>query len=75
MAHNSEPASSKKKKYCVKFNNSQYNKFKLIQKSQKSEGFALCIVCGSDFSVAHRAENDINRHKDTSNHKGYVDVA
>ena len=32
-------------------------------------------MCTSDFSVTHGAENDINRHKDTSNHKGYVDVA
>ena len=32
-------------------------------------------MCGSDFSVAYGVENDINRHKDTSRHKGYVDAA
>ena len=37
--------------------------------------FALCTVCGSDFSVAHAGEKDINRHKDTSEHKEYVDAA
>ena len=39
------------------------------------EGFALCTVCGSDFSVAHGGENDINRQKNTSKHKGYVNAA
>ena len=45
--------------------------------TQKSgcEGFALCTVCRSDFSVAYGGENDINRHKDTSKRKGYVDTA
>ena len=51
------------------------NKFELIQKSRKGEGFALCSLRGSDFSVAHGGENDINRHKDSSKHKGYVDAA
>ena len=37
--------------------------------------FALRTVCGSDFSVAHGERNDINRHKETSKHKGYVDAA
>ena len=32
-------------------------------------------MCGSDFSVAHREENDINRHKDISKYKEYVDAA
>ena len=32
-------------------------------------------MCGSDFSVVHRGENDINRHKETSKHKEYVDAA
>ena len=65
---------SKEKKYCVKFDNSWCNKFKFIQKSRKGEGFALCTVCGSEFSVAHGGENDINRHNDTSQHKGIVDT-
>ena len=63
MGDNAEPALSKKKRYCVKFNNSWCNKFKFIQKSWTSEGFALCIVCGSNLSFAHGGENDINRHK------------
>ena len=75
MADDSEPVPSKKKKYCVKFNHSWCNKFKFIQKSRKGERFALCTVCGSDFSVGHGGENDINRHNDTSKHKGYVDAA
>ena len=50
-------------------------KFKFIQKSWKGESFASCAVYGSDFSVAHGGENDINRHKDTSKHKWYVDAA
>ena len=54
-------SSEKQKWYCAKFNDSWCNTFKL--------GFALCIVCRSDFSVTHGAENDINRHKDTSNHR------
>ena len=64
-----------KKKKCVKFSNSWCNRFKFVQKSQKGEGFALCTVYGSDFSVAREGENDINREKDTSQHKGYVDAA
>ena len=32
-------------------------------------------MCESDFSIAHGEENDINRHKGTSKHKGYVDAA
>ena len=39
------------------------------------EGFALCTVCGSNFSVAHGGENDINRQKNTSKHKGSVNAA
>ena len=60
MGSNSDP--SKKKRYCEKFNGSN---FKFIQKSWTGEGFALCIVCRSDFSVAHEVENDIIRHKAT----------
>ena len=37
--------------------------------------FALCTVCRSDFSVARGGENDINRHRDTPKHMGYVDSA
>ena len=37
--------------------------------------FALCTVCRSDFSVARGGENDINRHKDSPKHMGYVDAA
>ena len=59
----------------MKFNDSWCNKFKFIQKSTKSEGFALRTVCGSDFSVVQGGENDINRYKDTSKHKVYVDTA
>ena len=54
------------------------NKFKFIQKSWKGEGFVLCTVCGSDFSIAYGGQNDINRldrHKDPLNHMGYVDAA
>ena len=67
MADNSEPAPSKKKILC--------EIQRIIQKSQTGEGFALCTVCRSDFSVAYGGENDINRHKYTSKHKGYVDTA
>ena len=55
----------------MKFNDSSCNKFKLIQKAAKDEGFAWCTLCGSDFSVVHGGENDINRSK----HKVYVDAA
>ena len=65
----------KKKKYFVKFNGSWCNKLNFIQKSAKGEGFTLCTVWGSDFSVVHGGENDINRYKDTSKHKVYVDAA
>ena len=44
---------------------------RFTQKSRTGEGFALCR---SDFSVAYGEEN-MNRHKDTSKHKGYVDTA
>ena len=60
MGNNSKPAPSKKKRYCVKFNDSN---FKFIQKSWTSEGFALITICGSDFSAAHGGENNINRYK------------
>ena len=53
----------------MKLYDSWCNRFKFIQKSVKGEGFALCTMCGSDFSVVHGGENDINRHKDTSKHK------
>ena len=32
-------------------------------------------MCGSISNVAHGGENDINRHKDTSKHMGYLDAA
>ena len=35
----------------------------------------FCILCGSDLSVAHGGENDIDRHRDTTKHKGYVGPA
>ena len=73
MTDNSESAPSKKKKYSVKFNDFWCNKSKFIQKSGKDKGFALCTVCGNDFSVAHGEVSDINRHKDTAKHKGYTD--
>ena len=38
------------------------------------EGLALRTVCGSHFSAAHGGENFINRHKDISKHKGYIDT-
>ena len=75
IVDNSEPAPSKKRKYCVKLNHLWCNKSKFIQKPQKGEGFVLCTVCGSNFSVAHGGESNINRHKDTSTHRGYVDAA
>ena len=56
----------------MEFNESQCNKLKFNHKSRKGEGFALCTVCGSNFSVAH-GENDINRHKDTSKDKRCLD--
>ena len=74
MADNLKPVPSKKRKYCVKFNDSWCNKFEFIQKSQKGEGFALCTVFTSDFNVTHGGEKNTNRHKDTSEHKGYVDA-
>ena len=43
MVNNSEPAPSKKKRYCVKFNDSL--------EFRTGEDFALCTVCRSDFSV------------------------
>ena len=51
------------------------NKFELIQISQKGKGFVLYTVCASDFSLTHGVENDINRQKDTTKHKGYVGPA
>ena len=57
----------------MKLNDSWCNKFKFIQKAAKGEGFARCILCGSNFSVVHGGENDINRN--TSKHKVYVDAA
>ena len=53
---------SKEKKYCVKFKDSWCSKFKFILKSQKGEGFALCIECGSG---EHAGENNSNSRKDT----------
>ena len=58
----------------MKFNDSLCNKFKFVQKSRKDEGFALCTLCGSDFSVPHGGQNDVSRNNNTSKHKGYVDT-
>ena len=57
----------------MKLNDSWCNKFKFIQKAAKGEGFARCILYGSNFSVVHGGESDINRY--TSKHKVYVDAA
>ena len=62
-------ASSKKKKYCVKFIDSWCNKFKFIQKSRKGEGVNSCSVSGSNFSVAHGGGNHINRTRTPQNIK------
>ena len=48
---------------------------RFTQKSRTGEDFALCAVCRSDFSVPYGGENDINRYKDISKDKGYVDTA
>ena len=58
MVDNSEPAPSKKNKYCVKFNDS-------LRNLGQVKVFALCTVSRSNFSVAYGGEDDINRHKDT----------
>ena len=50
---------AKKKKYLVK---------PKIQKSRKGENYALCTVCGCDFSIRHGGENDINKHNSTPKH-------
>ena len=55
----------------MKFNDSWCNKFKFIQKSRKGEGFALCTVCGNDFSIAHGGGNDI---KNTRTPQGIRDI-
>ena len=60
------PATSKKNKYCMEFNDSWCNEVKFIQKSCRDEGFALSTMC------AHGGESDINRHKNTVKHKRYV---
>ena len=62
MANKSELALSDNKKNCVKFND-------------RIQIHSEIAVCGSIFSIGHGGENDINRHKDTSNHKRYVDAA
>ena len=67
MEDNSEPALSKKKRYCVKFNDSLRN--------LRQVKVLLYVLCRSDYSVAYGGENDINKHKDSSRHKGYVDTA
>ena len=46
------------KRYYVEFNYSWCNKFKLIWKSRKGEGFALCTVCRSNF-LLHMEEKII----------------
>ena len=51
------------------------NSNSLRNPGKRDKGLALCTVFGSDFSVAHGGEKDINRHKDISKHKGYVDAA
>ena len=55
----------------MKFNDSWCSKFKFIQKSRKGEGFALCTVCGNDFSIAHGGGNDI---KNTRTPQGIRDI-
>ena len=63
---------AKKKKYLVKFNESWSQKFKSIQKSRKGENYALCTVCGCDFSIGHGGENDINKHNSTPNVSNFL---
>ena len=44
----------------------------MLQQIQiQSDIKSLCTEYGSDFSTAHGRENDINRHKNISKHKGY----
>ena len=52
-----------------------YEVQQFTQESRAGEVFALCTVCRSHFSVAYRGEIYINRHKDTSKRKGYLDTA
>ena len=68
MADNSEPALSKKKRYCVKFNYSLRNlgQVKVL----------LYVLCVEAISVLHMEEKMISiDNKDTSKYKGYVDTA
>ena len=59
MADNSEPAPSKKKKYCVKLNDSWCYKFKYILKSRKDEGL-LYVLRVEVISVLHIEEKMIS---------------
>lgn len=52
----------RKKKYFIKFIESWSQKFKFIQKSRKGENYALCTVCGFNFSIGNGGENDISKH-------------
>ena len=68
MADNSEPAPSKKKRYCVKFNGSLRNlgQVKVL----------LYVMCVEAISLLHMEEKMISiNNKDTSKHKRYVDTA
>lgn len=74
MADNTVEPAPKKKKYLVKFNDAWCSKYKFIRKSRKGEHFALCTICGSDFSIGRGGQNDISKHNATETHKKYVEA-
>ena len=60
--------SAKKKKYKSHFQAEWLQEFSYIKRSEKGDGFALCSVCNSSFSITAGGKNDITRHSKGSMH-------
>lgn len=64
--------SSKKIKYSSSFQKAYTDEFPCIVSSRKGNTFAMCIVCQTDFSVAHGGRSDVLKHVSTQKHKDKV---
>nr|XP_015928697.2 uncharacterized protein LOC107455586 [Parasteatoda tepidariorum] len=66
--------SSKKIKYSSSFQKAYTEEFPCIISSRKGNTFAMCVVCQTDFNVAHGGRSDVVKHVSTLKHKDKVKI-
>ena len=63
------PPCRKKRKVMQRYKAEYAEKYPVIRKSSVGDNHAFCILCGTDFSVAHGGMLDVKKHIETAKHK------